>query len=118
MLKGSWIRVNQRDRKKLKDLLKFHGNFEKLASLIGISERTLKNWMKKDSDASFRVGARDKIKRLHTAMKREDGKMEMVGPLVNQARETVFAEVQVEDKMAELRELHEALGIVLKHLDR
>ncbi len=64
MLRGKWTKVNSRDRKKLKELVKKHGNLEVVANLIGVAELTLKKWMDKDYESTFRAGARDRIKKL------------------------------------------------------
>lgn len=106
MLKGKWICVNMRDRKKLKDLVDHHGNFDTVARLIGITESTLKKWMNKEEEVSFRSDAREKIKTLHT-----DKSL-----LPMRVAETVFSMVEIQERqlLIDLVELRDALNTILR----
>ncbi len=121
MIKGKFVTINGRDRKKLKELVEFHG-FEKLASAIGCYSGTLKKWMDKDLESRFRDGARPKIKSLHAAMLRapEKSEPELVdvdlvfedSPL-SEIRETVH---EGPSTLNELVEMRDAIDTVIKLL--
>ena len=124
MLTGKWILVNMRDRKKLKDLVEHHGNFETVAKLVGCSEPILKNWMDKDAEASFRSGAKDKLKTLVKAMtdplkpkkRRKKSEPQLVGPLVTEIRETVFQDLKITEGpkwLSDMIEMRDSLSKVI-----
>ena len=102
MLTGKWVTVNMRDRKKLKDLVKQHGNMEVVAKLIGVSEGTLNGWMDKETVSRFRSGARDRLKILLQPP-----------PMMAAIRETVFQDESVLDILIKKRD---ALNIVIDML--
>jgi len=119
MLEGKWIPVNMRDRKKLKDLIKHHGNFEKVAKLVGVSINTLKGWMDKEIESTFRAGARPRLKTLVAAMTappKPKKKKREPQPQLADVRETVFQDLKITEGpkwLSEVIELRDALNMVI-----
>jgi len=66
MFKGTYVDIEEKDKKRMRALVDHHGGREEAAAFLGISARALGGWLK--GQKQWRTDARDKIRNKHALM--------------------------------------------------